>query len=71
MDKLNKNQIDELFDNIIDKFTSTDSYIVEDILIDYDQFHKKMIEILEVCYDERSSRIIFDGMIKELFYSRY
>jgi hypothetical protein len=24
-----------------------------------------MIEILEVCYDERSSRIIFDGMIKE------
>ena len=27
--------------------------------------HNKMIEILEVCYDERSSRIIFDGMIKE------
>jgi hypothetical protein len=27
--------------------------------------HKKMIEILEFCYDERSSRIIFNGMLKE------
>jgi hypothetical protein len=27
--------------------------------------HKKMIEILEVCYDERSLKIIFDGMLKE------
>ena len=27
--------------------------------------HKKMIEILEFCYDEKSSRIIFNGMLKE------
>jgi hypothetical protein len=27
--------------------------------------HKKMIEILEVCYDERSLKIIFNGMLKE------
>lgn len=27
--------------------------------------HKKMIEIIEVCYDDRSLKIIFDNVIKE------
>jgi hypothetical protein len=27
--------------------------------------HKKMIEVIKVCHDERASNRIFDGMIKE------
>ena len=27
--------------------------------------HKKMIEVVKVCHDERASNRIFDGMIKE------
>lgn len=27
--------------------------------------HKKMIDILKVCHNERASKILFNGMIKE------
>jgi hypothetical protein len=27
--------------------------------------HKKMVDILKVCHDERASKILFNGMIKE------
>ena len=27
--------------------------------------HKKMVDILKVCHNERSSKILFNGMIKE------